>query len=115
MEVGVHVSHDTVLEFPAVDGAALSSPPTLPPRLRRRLTETKASLSTVEEIEAKLRHADLRRQKFYEHLSSKARPKPRSPPRSGYDEDLGQRLQAKLLAAEQKRSSILAKAQLRLA
>lgn len=103
------------MEFPVVDGAGLSSPPTLPPRLRRRLTETKASPSSVEEIEAKLRDADLRRQKFYEHLSSKARPKPRSPPQSAYEEDRGQRLQAKLLAAEQKRSSILAKAQLRLA
>lgn len=103
------------MEFPVVDGAGLSSPPTLPPRLRRRLTETKASPSSVEEIEAKLRDADLRRQKFYEHLSSKARPKPRSPPQPAYEENLGQRLQAKLLAAEQKRSSILAKAQLRLA
>ncbi|KAI3774489.1 hypothetical protein L1987_49047 [Smallanthus sonchifolius] len=101
------------MEFPVVDGAGLSSPPTLPPWLRRRLTETKASPSSVEEIESKLRDADLRRQKFYEHLSSKARPKPRCPPQ--YEENLGQRLQAKLLAAEQKRSSILAKAQLRLA
>lgn len=111
-------SLDTVgvaMEFPVVDGTGVSSPPTLPPRLRRRLTETKASPSSVEEIEAKLRDADLRRQKFYEHLSSKARPKPRSPPQSAYEENLGQRLQAKLLAAEQKRSSILAKAQLRLA
>ncbi|KAI3788928.1 hypothetical protein L2E82_01710 [Cichorium intybus] len=118
MEVGVDNSPEIVgvaMEFPVVDGAGLSSPPTLPPRLRRRLTETKASPSSVEEIEAKLRDADHRRQKFYEHLSSKARPKPRSPPQSAYEENLGQRLQAKLLAAEQKRSSILAKAQLRLA
>ncbi|KAD6795456.1 hypothetical protein E3N88_06352 [Mikania micrantha] len=118
MEVGVDISPETVgvaMEFPVGDGAGLSSPPTLPPRLRRRLTETKASPSSVEEIEAKLRDADLRRQKFYEHLSSKARPKPRSPPQSAYEENLSQRLQAKLLAAEQKRSSILAKAQLRLA
>ncbi|XP_076887685.1 uncharacterized protein LOC143537905 [Bidens hawaiensis] len=118
MEVGVDISPETggvAMEFPVVDGAGLSSPPTLPPRLRRRLTETKASPASVEEIEAKLRHADIRRQKFYEHLSSKARPKPRSPPQSGYEQNLGQRLQAKLLAAEQKRSSILAKAQLRLA
>ncbi|CAK9151134.1 unnamed protein product [Ilex paraguariensis] len=55
-------------------------------------------------------------QKFYEHLSSKARPKPRSPSQSSsQEEDLGQRLEAKLQAAEQKRLSILAKAQLRLA
>ncbi|KAI3712412.1 hypothetical protein L1987_70968 [Smallanthus sonchifolius] len=103
------------MEFPVVDGEGLSSPPNMPPRLRRRLTETKASPSSVEEIETKLGDADLRRQKFSEHLSNKARPRPRSPLQSGYHENLGQRLQAKPLAAEQKRSSILAKAQLRLA
>ncbi|KAI3722604.1 hypothetical protein L2E82_33645 [Cichorium intybus] len=46
MEVGVDNSPEIVgvaMEFPVVDGAGLSSPPTLPPRLRRRLTETKAS------------------------------------------------------------------------
>ncbi|KAI7727118.1 hypothetical protein M8C21_018068 [Ambrosia artemisiifolia] len=118
MEIGVDNSPEKVgvaMEFPVVAGEGLSSPPTMPPRLRRRLTETKASPSTVEEIESKLRDADLRRQKFYEHLSSKARARPMCPLQSGYYEDLGQRLQAKLLAAEPKRSSILAKAQLRLA
>ncbi|KAI3818940.1 hypothetical protein L1987_12762 [Smallanthus sonchifolius] len=40
--------------------------------------------------------------KFYEHLSSKARLKPMSPPQYAYEENLGQRLQAKLLAAQQK-------------
>lgn len=59
MEVGVD---NWVMEFPAVDGEELSSPPSLPPRLRRRLTETKSSPSTAQDIEAKLRHADLRRQ-----------------------------------------------------
>nr|GEZ04828.1 T-complex protein 11 [Tanacetum cinerariifolium] len=49
------------MEIPFLDG---SSPPCVPARIRRRLTETKASLSTVEEIEAKLRNADLRRQKL---------------------------------------------------
>ncbi|GJW78010.1 cycloeucalenol cycloisomerase [Tanacetum coccineum] len=39
-----------------------------------------------------------------EHLSSKARLKPRSPPQFAYEEDLGQRLQATLLAAEQKKA-----------
>ncbi|KAI3498351.1 hypothetical protein L1887_34124 [Cichorium endivia] len=46
MEVGVDNSPEIVgvaMEFPVVDGAGLSSPPTLPPRLRRRLSETKAS------------------------------------------------------------------------
>ncbi|CAJ2639920.1 unnamed protein product [Trifolium pratense] len=54
--------------------------------------------------------------KYYEKLSSKARAKPRSPSRcSSQDEDLGQRLEAKLQAAEQKRLSLLTKAQMRLA
>ncbi|KAL6964385.1 hypothetical protein U1Q18_035440 [Sarracenia purpurea var. burkii] len=107
------------MEFPARDETTSppSSPPRMPRRLRRRLLESKTSPSTVEEIEAKLRDADLRRQKFYENLSSKARPKPRSPSSqsSSHEDDLGQRLEAKLQAAEQKRLSILAKAQMRLA
>lgn len=51
------------LEFPANDNATSSpsSPHKLPRRLRRRLLESK-SPSTVEEIEAKLKEADLRRQ-----------------------------------------------------
>ncbi|KVH88592.1 T-complex 11 [Cynara cardunculus var. scolymus] len=107
MEVGVGNSPETggvAMEFPVFDGAELSSPPTVPPRLRRRLTETKSSgsPSSVEEIEAKLRNADLRRQKFYESLSSKARPKRRSPQYAN-GHNLGQRLEAKLQAAEQKR------------
>nr|GFB84446.1 T-complex protein 11 [Tanacetum cinerariifolium] len=53
------------MEIPFLDG---SSPPCVPARIRRRLTETKASLSTVEEIEAKLRNADLRRQNV-DHLN----------------------------------------------
>ncbi|KAK4405041.1 hypothetical protein Sango_0510600 [Sesamum angolense] len=105
------------MEFPASDGVLSCSPPTIPTWLRRRLSETKTPPpSTVEEIEAKLREADLRRQKFYENLSSKARPKPRSPSRSSsHEDDLGQRLEAKLLAAEEKRLSMLANAQMRLA
>ncbi|KAI8532130.1 hypothetical protein RHMOL_Rhmol11G0189500 [Rhododendron molle] len=121
MEVGVdspgagRVS-GVAMEFPATDDASFS-PPRMPRRLRRRLlSEGKAVPSTVEEIEAKLRDADHRRQKFYESLSSKARPKPRSPSQSSsHEEDLGQRLEAKLQAAEQKRLSILEKAQRRLA
>ncbi|XP_059451407.1 uncharacterized protein LOC132182231 isoform X1 [Corylus avellana] len=100
------------------DSASFSnSSPRLPPRLRRRLLECKTSpRSTVEDIQARLRDADLRRQQYYEKLSSKARQKPRSPSRSSSsEEDLGQRLEAKLQAAEQKRLSILAKAQMRLA
>jgi len=48
-------------------------------------------------------------------LACKARKKPRSPSWSSQEEDHGQRLEAKLLAAEQKRLSLLAKAQNRLA
>ncbi|KAL7082378.1 hypothetical protein ACP275_14G095200 [Erythranthe tilingii] len=105
------------MEFPASDGVLSCSPPTMPPWLRRRLSEPKTPTpSTVEEIEAKLRDADLRRQKFYENLSNKARPKPRSPSRSSSNEDdPGQRLEAKLQAAEEKRLSILTNAQTRLA
>ncbi|KAK7331605.1 hypothetical protein VNO80_28342 [Phaseolus coccineus] len=106
-----------VMEIPVGDEESFSSPTTLPMRLRRRLRGAECkSPSTVEEIEAKLRDADLRRQKYYEKLSSKARAKPRSPSRcSSQEDDLGQRLEAKLQAAEQKRLSILTKAQMRLA
>ncbi|KAL3515661.1 hypothetical protein ACH5RR_022563 [Cinchona calisaya] len=105
------------MDFPVTDGAMSCSPPKMPSRLLRRMSEPKTSSpSTLEQIEAKLRHAHLRRQKFYEHLASKARPKPRSPSQSSSnEEDRGQRLEAKLQAAEQKRLSILAKAQMRLA
>ncbi|XP_077225356.1 uncharacterized protein LOC143858571 [Tasmannia lanceolata] len=101
-------------EFPAVDSPSSSPPRKVPKRVRKRLLESK-SPSSVEEIEAKLKEAHLRRQQFHEWLSTKARPKPRSPSWSSQDEDLGQRLEAKLYAAEQKRLSILAKAQRRLA
>ncbi|CAL1385557.1 unnamed protein product [Linum trigynum] len=105
------------LDFPATDAPASASPPRIPKRLRKRMMEAKTSpVSSVQEIEAKLRDAELRRQQFYEMLSTKARPKPRSPSRSSsQDEDLGQRLEAKLLAAEQKRLGILTNAQMRLA
>ncbi|XP_019171697.1 PREDICTED: uncharacterized protein LOC109167189 [Ipomoea nil] len=123
MEMGVEspemvvVAGGVAMEIPASDDGATSlSPPTIPPWLRQKLSEAKTSPPTVEEIEAKLRGADLRRQKFYEYLSSKARPKPRSPTQSmAGEEDLGQRLEAKLQAAQEKRMSILAKAQMRLA
>ncbi|KAJ0972842.1 hypothetical protein J5N97_020801 [Dioscorea zingiberensis] len=99
------------MEFPAGEPSGR-----VPRRIRRRLMESRGSgPSSVEEIEAKLREADLRRQQFHEWLSSKARPKPRSPSWSSQEEDLGQRLEAKLYAAEQKRLSLLTKAQMRLA
>lgn len=95
------------------------SPQSVPKRVRRRLLETPENKprtpSSLEEIEAKLKEADLRRQQFHEWLANKARPKPRSPTRSANSEDLLQRLEAKLYAAEQKRLDLLAQAQMRLA
>ncbi|GAA0144743.1 microtubule or microtubule-binding cytoskeletal protein [Lithospermum erythrorhizon] len=106
-----------VMEFPVREGATSCSPPIMPPRVRRRLSESKfSSPLTVEEIEIKLRNAHFRRQKFYETLSIKARPKIRSPSQSSFqEEDLGHRLEAKLQAAELKRLNIMAKIQMRLA
>ncbi|CAL1352601.1 unnamed protein product [Linum trigynum] len=105
------------LDFPVTDAPSSSSPPRIPKRLRKRMLEAKTSpVSSVQEIEAKLRDADLRRRQFHDMLSTKARPKPRSPSRSSsQDEDLGQRLEAKLLAAERKRLGMLTNAQMRLA
>ncbi|KAI9103684.1 hypothetical protein K1719_023307 [Acacia pycnantha] len=104
------------MEFPAGDEEVVQSPSRLPKRLRRRLLNVDCkSPSTVEEIEAKLRDADLRRQKYHEKLSDKARSKPSSLSSSFQEDDRGLRLEAKLQAAEQKRLSILAKAQMRLA
>lgn len=95
------------------------TPQSVPKRVRRRLLETPENKprtpSSLEEIEAKLKEADLRRQQFHEWLANKARPKPRSPTRSANPEDLAQRLEAKLYAAEQKRLELLAQAQMRLA
>ncbi|KAJ6711350.1 TESTIS-SPECIFIC PROTEIN PBS13 T-COMPLEX 11 [Salix purpurea] len=122
MDTGVESSPETgvvlggiALDFPESDTVSFSSPRRIPRKLQKRLLEAKTpTTSSVEEIEAKLRHANLRRQQFYEKLSSKARPKPRSPLQcSSHEEDLAQRLEAKLHAAEQK--SILASAQMRLA
>lgn len=95
------------------------TPQSVPKRVRRRLLEAPENKprtpSSLEEIEAKLKEADLRRQQFHEWLANKARPKPRSPTRSANPEDLAQRLEAKLSAAEQKRLELLAQAQMRLA
>lgn len=126
MATGVEVTETervvsgVALSFPVNDDAAASSsssqPPKVPRRLRRRLLEPK-SPSTAEEIDAKLRGANLRRQQYHELLLSKARPKWKSPQQSSSPQegDLGQQLEAKLNAAEQKRLSILAKAQMSLA
>ncbi|CAH8355363.1 unnamed protein product [Eruca vesicaria subsp. sativa] len=89
----------------------------VPRRIRERLlpeSSNKKTVPSVQDIEEKLLHAHLRRQQFYHNVVRKARAKPRSPSRS-CDEELGQRIEARLLAAEQKRLEILAKAQTRLA
>ncbi|ESQ34493.1 hypothetical protein EUTSA_v10006618mg [Eutrema salsugineum] len=89
----------------------------VPRRIRERLLpdcSKKKTVPSVQDIEDKLLHAHLRRQQFYHNVSRKARAKPRSPSRSS-DEELGQRIEARLLAAEQKRLEILSKAQMRLA
>ncbi|CAN6270120.1 unnamed protein product [Urochloa humidicola] len=106
------------MEIPAEEGAAAVAARAPPRRIRRRLEEGArggGAPASVEEIEARLREAELRRQQFHEWLACKARKKPRSPSWSSQEEDHGQRLEAKLLAAEQKRLSLLAKAQNRLA
>ncbi|KAI3918395.1 hypothetical protein MKX01_041715 [Papaver californicum] len=107
-----------VLDFPTnLSCDSSSSPVKIPRRVKQRLTESKTpSITTFEDIQAKLKEADHRRQQFHEWLSSKARPKPRSPSwSSSQDDDLAHKLEAKLVAAEQKRLSILAKARKRLA
>lgn len=100
------------------DKAMLNSPKVLPPRLGRRLLGEPKTPPSVEEIEAKLREANLRRQRYHQLLSSKARS---STSKSGLrdclqaEEDLGQKIKARLNAAQQKRLSILTEAQMRLA
>ncbi|KAK8624996.1 hypothetical protein V6N13_089879 [Hibiscus sabdariffa] len=87
------------LEFPVIETPSSR----VPRRISKRLL-TECKTPTVEEIEAKLRHANLRRQEFYESLSRKARSKPRSPSKSSSnEEDLGQHRETRLQAAEQKR------------
>ncbi|KAF1875963.1 hypothetical protein Lal_00006594 [Lupinus albus] len=105
------------MEFPAGNADPKLSPAMLPTRLRQRLLNLDCkSHVTVEEIETKLREADLRREKYYEKLSSKARTFLRSPSRcSSQEEDHGHRIEAKMRAAEQKRLVILEKSQMRLA
>lgn len=56
----------TVIEFPMSETAPYTWPPRLPTRLRRRLlVHRNKTPCTVEDIEAKLRLADLRRQVFF--------------------------------------------------
>lgn len=64
-ETGRAVASGIAMEFPVSDGAT-----GIPSRLRQRLSETKTfAPSTLEEIEAKLREADLRRQVFFGYFT----------------------------------------------
>ncbi|KQJ99890.1 uncharacterized protein LOC100841358 isoform X2 [Brachypodium distachyon] len=110
------VPEAVALEIPVEEGSPASR---VPPRIRRRLLQARESSAgapaTAEEIEAKLRDAHLRRQQFHEALSCKARRTVRSTSQLSQEEDPKQRLEAKLVAANQKRLNLLAKEQNRLA
>ncbi|XP_066321827.1 uncharacterized protein [Miscanthus floridulus] len=115
------VPEAVALEIPAVEEGSPTPLARVPPRIRRRLLraggsgENGGKAPTAEEIEARLRQAHLRRQQFHEALSSKARRSIKSPSGSSQEEDRGHLLEAKLVAAKQKRLSLLEKEQSRLA
>ena len=110
------VPEAVALDIPAEEGSPVAR---VPRRIRRRLLQARESSAdapaTAEEIEAKLRDAQLRRQQFHETLSCKARHAVRSTSQPSQEEDPKQRLEAKLVAAKQKRLSLLEKEQNRLA
>jgi len=69
-ETGV-VGGGVVIDFPVSDKVSFSSPRRIPKNLQKRLLEAKTpTTSSVEEIEAKLRHAHLRRQVLYYYYNS---------------------------------------------
>ncbi|WCJ44190.1 T-complex protein 11 [Euphorbia peplus] len=104
-----------VLNFPINDAQTTSSF-TPPRRLRRRLVGHPKTPLSAEVIQAKLREADLRRQQFHQLLATKAKRKSINPSEHRLQvEDRRQQIEARLYAAEQKRLSILASAQMRLA
>ncbi|KAM0886235.1 hypothetical protein ACQ4PT_029827 [Festuca glaucescens] len=97
------VREPVAMEIPLEEGAAAR----VPPRIRRRLLEGRTGgggggQPSAEEIEARLKEAEQRRQQGRSHGG---------PSWSSQEEDYGQRLEAKLRAAEQKRLSFLMKAQ----
>ena len=110
------VPEAVALDIPAEEGSPVAR---VPRRIRRRLLQARESSAdapaTAGEIEAKLRDAQLRRQQFHEKLSCKARHAVRSTSQPSQEEDPKQRLEAKLVAAKQKRLSLLEKEQNRLA
>ncbi|XP_037452313.1 uncharacterized protein LOC119322879 [Triticum dicoccoides] len=109
------VPEAVALDIPAEEGSPVAR---VPRRIRRRLLQARESSAdapaTAEEIETKLRDAQLRSQQFHETLSCKARHAVRSTSQPS-QEDPKQRLEAKLVAAKQKRLSLLEKEQNRLA
>ncbi|KAH7432918.1 hypothetical protein KP509_07G046100 [Ceratopteris richardii] len=98
---------------------AMSPPASVPKRVRRRLLETPEgrcrSPSSLPEIQAKLKEAESRRRQFHEWLASKARPIIKKFSHSLQNEELAERLQTKLAAAEQKRLELISQEQTRLA
>ncbi|KAL2520217.1 T-complex protein 11 [Forsythia ovata] len=113
-------SHGTALYIPANDDNTASSQllttPKLPRRLLRRLLECKSPPISAQDIDAKIRDANQRRQQFYESLASKARTKSRSRAcSSSKEKGIAWQLETKLNAAEQKRLSLLKNIQNRLA
>ncbi|KAJ8759526.1 hypothetical protein K2173_007143 [Erythroxylum novogranatense] len=102
-----------LLTFPAATSSSLQKE--LPQRLKQRLVVQPKTPLSDEYVHNKLKEADLRRQKFYELLVSKAKPKVKKASTACLNqENLARRLQAKLIAAEQKRIKILGDAQMRL-
>ncbi|XP_024356500.1 uncharacterized protein [Physcomitrium patens] len=88
----------------------------VPKWLRQRLEDSlESKTKSLDEIETRLKEADLRRQQFHEWLVNKARPKRRVSPPHSDSEDLAQRLEAKLSAAEHKRAELQAQEHMRLA
>lgn len=108
----------TGIAFDIEISECISSNSPVPKWLRQRLEENlECKAKSLEDIESRLKEADLRRQQFHEWLANKARPKRKvSPPHSPKSSiGLAQRLEAKLSAAEQKRAELQAQEQMRLA
>ncbi|KAJ8759620.1 hypothetical protein K2173_009267 [Erythroxylum novogranatense] len=85
----------------------------LPPRLKQRLVVQPRTPLSDEYVHNKLKEADLQRQIFYELLVSKAKPKVKKVSNACLkQENLARRLQAKLIAAEQKGKNFLISDQL---
>ncbi|KAJ7298580.1 hypothetical protein O6H91_Y539400 [Diphasiastrum complanatum] len=96
-------------------GSTFLVPKRIIKRLQRATENKTKSPASLEEIKAKLKEADLRRQQFHEWLVNKAKARPKSSTSSPLRKDLGGKLAARLFAAEQKRMDLLTQDQMRLA